>query len=85
MRLSAKGDRYPTVFEPTHGAPPGLPSTLFANGCTVSDLVGRCGAGAANHGAFVGRIAGLGNDLVKMGIVTGTQKGAIQSAAAKAP
>jgi hypothetical protein len=51
----------------------------------VSDLVGRCGAGAANHGAFVGRVAGLGNDLVKMGIVTGTQKGTIQSAAAKAP
>jgi hypothetical protein len=76
-------DLRPTIV--IAGRDTGVPNTFFTNGCTVSDLVGRCGTGAANHGAFVSCVAGLGNDLVKMGIVTGAQKGAIQSAAAKAP
>ena len=62
----------------------GVPNSLFPNGCTISDLVGRCAAGARNHGGFVSCVAGLGNELVGMGVITGAQKGAIQRAAAHA-
>jgi hypothetical protein len=62
----------------------GVPNSLFPNGCTISDLVGRCAAGARNHGGFVSCVAGLGNELVGMGVITGAQKGAIQRATAHA-
>lgn len=60
-----------------------VPNTLFGTGCTISDLVAICGKDARNHGAFVSCVAGLGNELVGAGVITGAQKGAIQSAAAR--
>ena len=40
-------------------------------------------AGAKNHGAFVSGVAHLLNSLKKAGIITGKDKGIIQSAAAR--
>ena len=62
----------------------GVPNTLFDTGCTSSDLISQIAAGAANHGGFVSGVAQLTNEWVASGIITGKQKGAIQSAAAKA-
>lgn len=62
----------------------GVPNTTSPTGCTISDLVQHCAAGAKNHGGFVSCVANLTNDLKKAGIITGNQKGSIQSCAAKA-
>jgi hypothetical protein len=61
----------------------GVPNTLFENGCTSSDLIARLAASARNHGAFVSAVAHLTNQWVQAGLITGQQKGAIQSAAAR--
>ncbi|HET8725599.1 MAG TPA: PA domain-containing protein [Anaeromyxobacteraceae bacterium] len=66
------------------GVDSGVPNTFFPNGCTIADLVKRCATGAPNHGLFVSCVAGLGNQLVDMKVLTGAQKGALQSTAAKA-
>lgn len=62
----------------------GVPNTLFANGCTISDLISQIAASSRNHGAFVSGVARLTNELKKTGLITGDQKGAIQSCAAGA-
>lgn len=72
----------PTVV--IDGCDSGVPNTLFANGCTISDLIAQIAANAGNHGAFVSGVAHLTNDLKKSGLITGAQKGAIQSCAAGA-
>jgi hypothetical protein len=61
----------------------GVPNILFTGGCTSSDLIGQIGASADNHGEFVSGVAHLTNGWVADGIVSGQQKGAIQSAAAR--
>jgi hypothetical protein len=61
-----------------------VPNILFPSGCTISDLIGACAEGASNHGQFVSCVSHLTNDLKKVGTITGQQKGAIQSCAAKA-
>jgi PA domain-containing protein len=61
----------------------GVPNTLFANGCTMSDLIAQLAASARNHGDFVSGVAHLTNQWAQDGLITGQQKGAIQSAAAK--
>ncbi len=61
-----------------------MPNTFFADGCTISDRIDHCAAGAGNHGGFVSCVAHLTNDLKKAGIITASQKGAIQSCAAQA-
>jgi len=62
----------------------GVTNTLFATGCTISDLISECATGASNHGQFVSCVAHLTNDLKKAGTITGQQTGAIQSCAAQA-
>ena len=57
---------------------------LFSNGCTTSDLIAQLADGAKNHGQFVSGVAHLTNDLKGAGLITGAEKGAIQSAAAHA-
>jgi hypothetical protein len=59
-------------------------NTLFTNGCTISDLIGQIAGGSANHGQFTSQVAKLLNSLRNAGIITGSQKGAIQSCAAGA-
>ena len=65
------------------GCDSGVPNTLFANGCTIADLIAHCAANASNHGQFVSCVAELTNTLKANGAITGKQKGAIQSCAAK--
>lgn len=51
------------------------------------DLQGRiddCAEGAKNHGQYVKAVAQLTNTLVREGVITGEEKGAIQSCAAEA-
>ncbi len=66
------------------GCDSGVSNTLSPSGCTISDLVTKCAEGARNHGGFVSCVAHLTNDLRNAGIITGRQKGAIQSCAAHA-
>lgn len=73
-------------FSPTiviGGRDTGVPNQFFANGCTMADLIAQIAAGAANHGGFVSGVAHLTNQWVDAGLITGRQKGAIQSAAAR--
>ena len=57
---------------------------LQSSGCTFSDRIGEIAAGANNHGQFVSRVAQFTNQLRADGIITGSEKGAIQSCAARA-
>ena len=66
------------------GCDSGVPNSVSATGCSVSDLLAGCAAGAASHGDYVSCVAGVTNDLKDQGIISGQQKGAIQSCAAKA-
>jgi hypothetical protein len=62
----------------------GVDNELFDTGCRMSDLVLQCGATAKNHGKFVSCVAGITNSWKKAGLISGREKGAIQSCAAKA-
>lgn len=66
------------------GCNSGVPNTLFTSGCTLSDLIQQLGANASNHGQFVSGVSDLTNGLKKSGLISGSQKGAIQSCAAGA-
>jgi hypothetical protein len=67
-------DLSPTVV--IDGCDSGVPNTLFPTGCTISDLIAKCAD-------VTSCIAKLTNDLKRDGIITGAEKGAIQSCAAK--
>lgn len=66
------------------GIDTGVPNSLFDTGCTISDLIEDLAEEALTHGDFVNGVAHLTNSLKKLGVITGPQKGAIQSAAAQA-
>ena len=61
----------------------GVPNHLFPNGCTMSDLLKDLKNGSATHGDYVSAVAHLTNQWNADGLITGAQKGAIQSAAAR--
>lgn len=61
----------------------GVPNTLFSSGCSIADLIGKIANTADNHGGFVSGVAALTNQLKASGLISGSQKGAIQSAAAR--
>lgn len=65
------------------GCDTGVPNALSANGCTISDQFAACEAGARNHGQYVSCVAYVTNQLKKAGVITGKQKGEIQSCAAQ--
>ena len=67
------------------GIDTGVPNQLFPSGCTSSDLLSALAAGATNHGDYVSAVAQLTNQWVASGLVSGREKGAIQSAAARNP
>jgi PA domain len=74
-------------FTPTiiiGGENTGVANMLFSNGCTTSDLIAHIAAEAKNHGQFVSGVSHLTNDLKEQGLISGADKGAIQSAAAHA-
>ncbi len=62
----------------------GVSNTLFPSGCTISDLIAECAEGSSNHGQFVSCVSHVTKHLKEAGIITGQQKGAIQSCAAHA-
>ena len=73
-------DLLPTIV--INGCDTGVTNTLFANGCTVSDLVSHIAANSNNHGNFVNGVAHLTDELRNAGLISGNQKGKIQSCAA---
>jgi hypothetical protein len=76
-------DTAPTII--IGGIDTGVPNTVFPNGCSMSDLLKELQNNAANHGKYVSAVAHLTNLWVADGLISGSQKGAIQSAAAKLP
>jgi hypothetical protein len=74
-------DVRPTVV--IGGCDSGVDNVVFTDGCTITDNINGCAAGPRNHGGFVACVSHYTNDLKKAGIITGAQKGAIQSCAAR--
>ncbi len=62
----------------------GVFNTLLPTGCTITDRIAECAAGVKNHGKFISCVAHLTNALKKDGVITGKEKGAIESCAAQA-
>lgn len=60
----------------------GVPSMLFPDGTTLSDLIYEIAAGAKNHGQFVRGVAELKNQFRKESLLTPGQAAAIESCAA---
>ncbi|MGE3958091.1 MAG: PA domain-containing protein [Vicinamibacterales bacterium] len=65
------------------GRDTGVANTLFSNGCTITDLASVCKATGGNHGSYVSCGAKLTNTLRDLGFISGSDKGAIQSAIAR--
>lgn len=75
-------DLSPTII--IGGIDTGVANTLFANGCTMADLLAQLAAEhAGDHDAFMEAVAALTNQWVADGLISGREKGAIQSAAAR--
>lgn len=66
------------------GCDSGVPNTVFSNGCRISDSIEDCAGAAESHGDFVSCVASVTNTLKSSGVISGRQKGAIQSCAARA-
>lgn len=75
-------DLAPTVV--ISGCDSEVPNAFLPNGCTIEDLVLQCAASAGNHGAFISCVSEAMQGLKDEGVITGAQKGAIQSCAAGA-
>ncbi len=75
-------DLSPTVV--IQGCDSEVANTLLPNGCTIADLIDECADSAGNHGEFVSCVAQLLNGLKDDGVITGKEKGSIQSCAAQA-
>lgn len=77
-----ESDLSPTVV--IDGCDSEVTNILLPTGCSLSDKIAMCAASAGNHGKFVSCVSHMTNDLKKDGIITGKEKGAIQSCAAQA-
>ena len=77
-----ESDLSPTVV--IDGCDSEVTNILLPTGCSLSDEIAMCAASAENHGKFVSCVSHMTNDLKKDGIITGKEKGAIQSCAAQA-
>jgi hypothetical protein len=53
------------------------------DGCSMNDLIEQCAGEEENHGSFVSCVAHLTNAWKKDGLITGKEKGAIQSCVAR--
>jgi hypothetical protein len=65
------------------GCDTGVPDRDY-NGGPISALIEGCASEIKNHGAYVNGVAKLTNELKKEGVISGEEKGAIQSCAAQA-
>jgi PA domain len=63
------------------GCDSGVPNPVLTSGCSITDLVMNCAAGASNHGQFMKCVDQTLNGLKKQGIITGAQKDAISACA----
>ena len=63
------------------GCDTGVVDQVLPDGSTISGRIAECAKNASNHGKFVSCVADLTNGLKKLGVITGEQKGAIQSCA----
>ena len=75
------GDARPTVI--LGSCDSGSPNLMFPGGCTLADQIASIKAGAKNHGQFVSEVGKLLNGLMKSGMLTGAQKGAIEACVAQ--
>jgi hypothetical protein len=66
-----------------HGCDPATPNLLGNDGCTFSDDITEAAAEADNHGSYVSKVTRLMNVARKAGLVSGAQKGAVTSCAAR--
>lgn len=66
-----------------NGCDTGVPSLLFPDGSTLSDMIYQMAAEANNHGQFVGGVAQLKNQLRKEALLTAAQAATIQECAAR--
>ena len=74
-------------FSPTVGigsCSSGVPNLFFTDGCTLSDKIQAIGASSSNHGQFVSEVTQLLNTLRKAGIISNSNRTAIQTCAAGA-
>jgi hypothetical protein len=55
----------------------------FPDGCSMNDRIAECVGEEENHGSFVSCVARLTNVWKKAGLITGKEKGAMQSCAAR--
>ncbi len=78
----ATSDFRPTVI--IDGRDTGIANVRFNTGCTLADLFVKVGLDAKNHGDFVSGVAHLTDELKDSGILSNTDKGVIQSRAARA-
>lgn len=60
-----------------------IPNNAIADGCNMNDLIEECAEDALNHGMFVFCVAHHTNQWKRDGLITGKDKGTIQSCAAK--
>ncbi len=79
--LYPNSDVRPTVI--IDGNDTGVENSVDEIGCTINDLIQIIADSDSNHGAFVKGVAKLTNDLKKNGLISGKEKGKIQSVAAK--
>ena len=61
----------------------GVANQLFGSGASMNDLIAAAIAGAPNHGAAVNAVAALTNEWKGDGLISGKEKGAIQSCIAR--
>jgi hypothetical protein len=61
----------------------GVDNVLDSSGCTIADQVQDCADNAGNHGGFVSCVSHLLNDLKKEEVISGRDKGAIESCAGR--
>ena len=74
-------DVTPTVV--IDGCDSAAPNLLGADGCTFFDEIAEAAAEARNHGGFVSSVTRLMNAAKKAGLISGAQKGAVTSCAAR--
>jgi hypothetical protein len=79
--LYPNSDVRPTVIIDGHDS--GVENSVDPFGCTINDLIQIIAESSSNHGAFVRGVAKLTNALKKDGLISGKEKGKIQSAAAQ--
>lgn len=63
------------------GCDSGVANFIDGDGCSISDLIAEIVAGSLNHGIFTSEVSHLLNELKAAGIISGSDKGVIQSCA----